>query len=90
MQLILYKHYFCTKFNIPLKDVKCGFGLLRMKTSKTSTERIQLVPISAGELTIAKALQRINVMINMLRKRIFMKNRQSCKYCPFYRTAACP
>lgn len=89
MQIILYKHYFCTKFNIPLKDVKCSFGLIRMQTPKNNKDRIHLFTISAGEKTIEKALQELNTMINMVRKRIFMKNRQSCKYCEFNGTRFC-
>lgn len=89
MQIILYKHYFCTKFNVPLKDVKCGFGLLRMKTTKTNKDRIQFVLISAGEKTIDRALKEVNTMVNMTKKKIYMKNRNSCKYCPYYKTKFC-
>jgi hypothetical protein len=89
MQLILYKHYFCKKFDIPLKDVKLGFNLIRMRVGKTDKTRMQIVPISAGEKTIERALKEINYMVNSVRKKIFMKNRASCKYCPFYQTEHC-
>jgi hypothetical protein len=90
MQLVLYKHYFSKKFNVPIKDIKCSFGLIRMNTPKNNKERYQLFTVSAGEKTIEKALSEINLFINTMKKRLFMKNRMSCKYCSFHGTVNCP
>lgn len=87
MQLVLYKHFWCTKNNIPLDQVKCGWVLLK-RTAKPG-QHIELVPVSAGEKTIEKALETVYRMIGSVERKFFVKNRNSCKYCPYYMTEHC-
>lgn len=90
MQLILYKHYFSKIFNVDLKNIKTAFLLIRTNVPKTDNNRFELFQISAGEKTIERALQEVNVMVNSLRKRIFRKNRNACRWCVFKGKPECP
>ncbi len=81
MQLILYKKYWSQKHNIPLKDVRCGFVLLK-RTGKQNS-RCELIPVSVGPKSLEKADKNIRNMLTFVRKGIFIKNRNSCMYCGF-------
>jgi len=86
-QLALYKFYWSQKHDVPLKDIRCGFVLLKRggKAGKTC----EFVPVSVGPKTLAKSLKMVNDMISTVRKNIFLKNRNSCKYCQFKDTKYC-
>ena len=89
MQLVLYKHYFCEKMGIDIKDAKCGFVLIK-KTPKDKDDAIELVPVSVGPVAIEKALKKVNLVINSMRKGLATKNRFSCRpFCVYYRTKHC-
>jgi hypothetical protein len=81
MQLILYKKYWAQKHNIALKDVRCGFVLLK-RTGKQNT-RCELISVSVGSKTLEKADKNIRNMLTSVRKGVFIKNKNSCKYCAF-------
>jgi hypothetical protein len=89
LQLMLYKHFWCEKFGLDLKDVKCGFVLLK-RTAKEGTSPCELVPVSVGPVALARSLQTMNSMINMVRGRRAIKNRYSCRFCQFSNTVHCP
>ena len=86
-QLILYKHFWAKKHNIDLKDIRCGFILLKRggKLGKVC----ELVTVSVGPKTYAKGIKLMRNMINSVRKGMHLKNRNSCKYCQFYQTEHC-
>lgn len=86
-QLILYKHFWSIKHGIPLKDIRCGFILLRrgVKPGKIC----MLVPVSVGPKTMAKATKIMKSMISSVRKKLYLKNRYSCTYCQFKNTEHC-
>jgi hypothetical protein len=86
-QLVLYKHFFAKKNNIDLKDIRCGFILL--KRGGKSGKVCELVKISAGPKTLARGIKMMNNMISSVSKGFALKNRNSCKYCPFYNTEYC-
>lgn len=88
LQIILYKHFFCEIMNHDLKEVKCGFVLLKRKPSK-KYGHCELVPVSVGPTTQTKALNTLNASINQIKKLMFMKNRRSCKYCGYFNTEHC-
>lgn len=86
-QLTLYKHYWAKKNNIPLKDVACNFILL--KRGSKPGKICKIVEVSAGPKTIEKANKMVSNMISGVRRSFFMKNRMSCKFCPFAGTEHC-
>jgi len=87
MQLAFYKHFYARKHNLTLKDVKCGFILLRRSKKKGNCE---LVTVSVGDKAVEKAMGTIDTMLGYIQKRMFPKNRESCKYCPYAGTEHCP
>ena len=86
-QLILYKHYWSKKNNIPLKDIACNFVLLKRGTKSGKTCKI--VEVSAGPKSIEKSNKIVKNMIGGVRRGFFMKNRLSCKFCEFKDTEHC-
>jgi len=86
-QLILYKHYWSEKNNIPLKDIACNFVLL--KRGSKPGKICKIVEVSAGPKSIEKANKMVRNMIGGVRREFFMKNRLSCKFCPFSGTEHC-
>lgn len=86
-QLILYKTFWSRKHNIPLKDIRCGFILL--KRGGKPGKVCELVTVSVGPKSIQKADKIMNNMISAVRRGMFLKNRDSCKYCQFKDTEFC-
>lgn len=87
MQLVLYKHFWATKNNIPIEKVKCAWILLKREGKPNA--HIELVPVSVGEAAIDKALKNIYRMIGSVEKQIFVKNRNSCRFCYYLNTKHC-
>ena len=87
-QLIYYKNFWSQKHNIPLKDIRCGFVLLKRSAKKGG--RCELVPISVGEKTSERAFKIIDNMVYSLRSGASLKNRMNCGYCQFKDTKFCP
>lgn len=89
LQLVLYKHYFCEKMGLDLKDVKCGFALIK-RTPSNKDEALELVPVSVGPKAIDKGLKRLNMMLNSMRSGLTTKNRWKCRpFCPYLNTEHC-
>ena len=86
-QLILYKHFWAKKHNIPLKDIRCGFILL--KRGGKPGNMCDLVTVSVGPKAIDKALKIMRSMIKNVEKKFSLKNRNSCTYCPYKGTEHC-
>ena len=90
MQLVLYKHFFSRLENVPMKDIKCGFVLLKRKPSKANPKAYcELVTVSVGPKTEAKALEYVERMLMHLKKGLYPKNRNSCQYCNYKNTEHC-
>ena len=86
-QLILYKHFWSRKHDIPLKDVRCGFILL--KRGANPGRVCELVTVSVGEKTLERGVKLMNSMISTVSRGMFLKNRNSCTYCQFKDTPYC-
>ena len=86
-QLILYKHFWSKKHGIPLKDIRCGFILL--KRGGKLGKIVDIVPISVGPKTLAKGIKMMNNMITSVSNGMYLKNRNSCKFCPYENTEYC-
>jgi len=87
-QLIYYKHFWSKKTNTPMKDVKCGFVLL--KRSGKPGNRIELVPVSVGDVSVGKSLKVVNNMVSAVKRGVALKNRQECTWCDYKNTPHCP
>jgi len=93
MQLILYKHFFAQKMNIPLNQIRCGFVLIKRlpKKDRKPSDRMELVSVSVGPKAIDNALKVLHNMINQVRLGFARKNRKHCKpFCPYAGTSHCP
>ena len=86
-QIVLYKYYWATKNNIPLKDIGCGFVLL--KRGGKPGNMCDLLKISTGPKMIDKARRMVGNMTSIVRKGLFLKNRESCRFCEYYQTQYC-
>ena len=86
-QVILYKSFWGNKNNIELKDIQCGFVLL--KKVKKVEKACQLIRVSSGPKSLEKANKNIRNMLKTLEKSIYLKNRDSCKFCDFVNTIHC-
>ncbi|MBR52376.1 hypothetical protein CMK19_01235 [Candidatus Poribacteria bacterium] len=86
-QLILYKHFWSKKHDIPLKDIRCGFILLKRGAKPGNV--CELVKVSAGPKSIDRALKIMRSMIKSVKKQFNLKNRNSCMFCDFKDTEHC-
>lgn len=88
MQLALYKHYVAKKLDIPLQDIKCGFVLLK-RTAKVGNQ-CELLDVSVGPQALADALATVSEVINMIQKKMWMKEMgDECRFCDFFLTEHC-
>jgi len=85
-QLTLYKAFFAKKYNIDPKKIKTHFGLLK-RTAKTN--QIEIFEVSSGTKKTENALNLINKALYNIHNKRFIKNKLSCKYCPFDGTQHC-
>jgi hypothetical protein len=97
-QVFLYKHFVCKRFNIDPKSVRCAFILLKKRPSK-GAHPIEFFPVSAGPVSVQRALDVLNSsiteMVEREREGSFPKDRRYCvnKYgqtCQFFHTPLCP
>ena len=86
-QLILYKHFWSKKHNIPLEDIRCGFILLKRGAKPGNV--CDLVTVSVGPKALEKATKIMRSMIKNVYKQFSLKNRNSCTYCPYAGTEHC-
>lgn len=85
-QLVFYKWFWARKHDVPLENIETHFGLLKRTAKKNNVE---IFRVTSGQKKVDNALTALkNAVINIKRQR-FIKNRLSCKYCPFYRTEHC-
>jgi hypothetical protein len=87
-QLALYKYFWAKKLGLALKDVRCGFILLK-RTPGKGRDRCELVKVSVGEKAVEKALETIGAMIGSIRKGFVTKKRSNCRYCVYNHTEHC-
>tara|TARA_Y100001980_G_C14506590_1_gene282174 strand:- start:388 stop:1224 length:837 start_codon:yes stop_codon:yes gene_type:complete len=86
-QLILYKHFWSTKHNVPMSDIRCGFILL--KRGGKPGNMCDIVNVSVGPKSLDKGLKIMRSMIKNVQKQFSLKNRNSCTYCPYKDTEHC-
>lgn len=86
-QLVLYKHFWSKKHDIPLNKINCGFVLL--KKTKKSEKTCQLIKVPTGPKTMEKSLKMMSSMLKTVEQKRYLKNRNSCMFCEFYNTPFC-
>jgi len=87
-QIALYKSFWKNKNGLDIKQVKCGFVLLKRGGKPGSS--CELVKVSVGPKAEENALSILRSMIKTVRRGIFLKNRDSCRFCEFKKTSNCP
>ena len=87
-QIALYKSFWMRKNDLDTKEVKCGFVLL--KRGGTPGNTCELVKVSVGPKAEENALSIMRSMVKTVRRGIFLKNRDSCRFCEFKGTSNCP
>lgn len=88
LQIMLYKIFYCQKMGLDLKDIKCGFVLLKRKPNKEGSY-CEFVPVSVGDKSKERALSLVNSMVNQVKQGRTIKNRWSCRFCKFANTQHC-
>jgi hypothetical protein len=86
-QLVYYKHYYSKKFGINLRAISTHFGLIKRTAKKN---RIELVRVTSGERKTKNSLDFLDKALYNITNKRYIKNRLSCKYCPFHETEHCP
>jgi len=87
-QIALYKSFWKNKNGKDIKQVKCGFVLLKRGAKPGNS--CELVKVSVGPKAEENALSILRSMIKTVRRGIFLKNRNSCRFCEFKKTPQCP
>jgi ATP-dependent exoDNAse (exonuclease V) beta subunit len=85
-QIALYKKFWRIKQNYECSDVGAGFVLLKRGAKKNP---VDFFKVSVGPKTEEKSEKLLRSMLKTVRTGLFIKNRNSCKYCPFYETKHC-
>jgi len=87
LQLILYKKYWSVKHNIDQGDIRCAFVTLGRGAKKGKV--CNLVTVSAGPKTIQKGEKVLSNMISSVKRKMNLKNRNSCSFCVYRNTVHC-
>ena len=85
-QLTLYKKFFCEKHEIDPKMVETHFGLLKRTAKK---DNVEIFRVTSGPRKTKNATKVLTDACNLIHKGIKVKNRNSCKGCPFNNTEHC-
>jgi len=85
-QLVLYKHYYAKKYNLNPRAISVHFGLIKRTAKKN---RIELFRVTSGERKTKNSLDFMDKMLYNVTNKRFIKNRLSCKWCPFSGTEHC-
>lgn len=85
-QIALYKKFWRVKNDYDCPDVGAGFVLLKRGAKKNP---VDLFKVSVGPKMEEKAEKLLRSMLKTVRTGIYIKNRNSCKYCPYFNTEHC-
>lgn len=86
-QLIFYKHYYALKHNIDPDKIECHFGLLKRTAKKNEVE---IFKVTSGKRRTENAMKLLVQAIHNIDNGVYIKNRNSCRYCEFKGTKHCP
>lgn len=86
-QVGLYKKFWSEREGVPLKSIGCGYALLKRNTKPEKCA--WFMPVSVGPKFITKSEKLIESMVKSVKKGMNLKNRNNCRFCPFYQTEHC-
>lgn len=86
-QVGLYKKYWATKFNVPLKDIKVGYVFLKRGAKPGKT--CELLSVPSGPKFIEKTDELVKKMISNVQKGVKLKNYNNCTFCAYKGTEHC-
>jgi len=86
-QLTYYKYYFSAKHNIDPKNIDTHFALLKRTAKK---DQVEIFRITSGPIKTKNALNLLTKALHNISRKKYVKNRLSCTYCEFKKTAHCP
>ncbi len=87
-QIASYKLFWRNKNNVNVRDVKCGFVLLKRGAKPGKT--CDLLAVSSGPKMEERVQKLITSMLTSVKKGLFLKNRNSCLFCEYKNTEYCP
>jgi hypothetical protein len=87
-QISAYKMFWRKKESKEIREVKCGFVLLKRGAKQGKT--CELFAVSSGPKMEERVQKLVGSMITSVRKGLFLKNRESCLFCDFKDTEHCP
>lgn len=87
-QISAYKMFWRKKKNIDIRSIKCGFVLLKRGAKQGKT--CELLTISSGPKMEERVEKMVGSMISSVKRGLYLKNRNSCKFCEFKDTDYCP
>jgi len=85
-QLVLYKHFYAQKLGVSLRAVSTHFGLIKRTAKKN---RIELFRVTSGERKTKNSLDFLDKALYNIKNGRYIKNKLSCKFCPFVNTEHC-
>ncbi len=86
-QISSYKMFWRNKNNVAIRDIKCGFVLL--KRGAKPGKICDLIAISSGPKMEEKVQKLIKSMITSVKRGLYLKNRDSCLFCEYKGTEYC-
>ena len=86
-QLTLYKKFFCQKHDIDPELVETHFALLKRTAKK---DNVEIFRVTSGPRKMANATELLQKALINIDRKMYIKNRLSCKGCEFYKTEVCP
>ncbi len=85
-QLVLYKHYYAQHLGVDPRCVSTHFGLIKRTAKK---DRVELFRVTSGERKTKNSLDFLSQALYNINNKTYLKNRLSCRYCPFKDTELC-
>ena len=85
-QLTFYKHFFAKKHNVDLKNIETHFALLKRTAKKN---KVEIFKVTSGKKKIQNALNFLSKALYNISNKNYVKNRMSCTYCQFRKSAHC-
>jgi hypothetical protein len=88
IQLLFYKHYFCLKNNIDIKEANVGWILVK-RSPKKGELPFELITFPSTKKKIEEAIFIARQMISALNLKYYFKNWNECFYCVYRGTDHC-
>ena len=86
-QLTFYKHFWAKKHNVDPKMVETHFALLKRTAKK---DNVEIFRVTSGPKKTSNATDLLHKALINIDRKLYIKNRLSCKGCEFYKTEHCP